>query len=155
MECYLLIANDIDIGTAKLSARDLCMSRISKSAWPLNRRTPNRHKLMAGDRVIFYLAGARAGVFAGTATLSSAAFIPSLSTKREMMATDDESLGSEFLITFEGVEMFSAPLQVRSIIGRLEFLAGAGRKWGVRLQGGVKKISAKDYETIVQGARRC
>lgn len=155
MGFYLLIANDIDIGTARLSARDLCMSRVTKSAWPLNRRTANRANLKAGDHVIFYLAGPKAGVFVGTATLSSAAFVPSSSRKQELLVPDDEYLGSEFFVTFEETEIFRLPVQVRNIISQLEFFTGDGRRWGVKLQGGLKEISAKDYTIIIGNAKRC
>lgn len=154
MRYYLFVAADIDIGTSILRAPDLCEARISRLAWPLSYRTPNKHKLESGDKVVFYVAGRGSGIFLGTTTLLSGAFAPSSRDKQELLVYDDESLGPAFFVRFEKVDFFSTPVKVRTILGQLQLFAGAGKHWGLRLSRGVKEITARDYQVIIESVNK-
>ena len=99
--------------------------------WRLFPTTPNRKSIKRGDRVVFYRAGENKQFFWGYGKI------------REI---------NNLLIKLENVKIWDSPLPIRYVIKRLSFIKNK-ESWGVHLQGGIRKISEKDYRLILNLAR--
>jgi MoxR-like ATPase len=128
----------------KLSTEEIYNTRMKDRFWGLNKGTPHRKNLKKGDKVIFAQGAKR---FLGTALLDSDPF--------ELMDTDKEALshGIEFYNTQYGVRLcgivtWRDQKKVENYVNSLSFIHDP-RQYSVYFQGGIKKISISDYDTVV------
>ena len=107
--------------------------RLDKRKWPIFHFTINRKRIRADDLAIFYKAGAGGQKIIGKATTASA--IISIDGKLD------------FYVKLKDVEQCN-DVSIRPLVKKLEFIKNK-QQWGGYLQGGVRPITEKDYETIV------
>lgn len=105
-----------------------------RNAWGFGKHTPNRKVIKAGDKVLFYLTGAKNQNFVGAATLKSGAYED---TKKE---SNDWYLDPGTLrIDLGDVQIFDEPKP------RQSFESISWRP----AQGGSSKISERDFSVIM------
>lgn len=112
--------------------------RIAYKEWPIFQHTPNRKKLRAGDKVIFYLAGNHGRKFLGNCTLNSA------------LKEEENELDSS--VGLSDIMVWKMHIDVHDVLADLDFIY---RKniWGCYFQGGVITISKKDHQLILSKVR--
>ena len=116
------------------------------------RRRPNIASLKKGDVVLFYFAGEDGHCFLGTSVLASGF----TKLKREMV---NRLTHKKYLDWDEGVhlrkesiEKWANPLPVECLRGKVPFLP-VGENYGSYMQGSIKSISERDFDTIVHEHR--
>jgi len=112
-------------------------NRIEKKSWPIFKRTQNRGNLFPGDFVVFYKAGKDGQRFLGKANLNSEA----------------EKFNSLiYAVKLKNITMWKKGVEITEIVNDLLFI-GNPKLWGNYLQGGVKKITERDYNLITSKSR--
>ena len=112
-------------------------NRIEKKSWPIYKRTPNRGNLWPGDFVVFYKAGKDGKRFLGKANLNSEA----------------EKFNSlNYAVKLKNITTWKKGVEITEILDDLLFI-GNPKLWGNYLQGGVRRITERDYNTITSKSR--
>jgi len=112
--------------------------RLSYKEWPIYHYTPNRKRLRAGDKVIFYLAGTGGSKFAGNCTLSS--------------KLKGKESGLDYTVDLADIAVWKTLLDVHDVLEDLIFVSRKD-SWGSYFQGGAISIHEKDYKLILSKAK--
>lgn len=115
-------------------------SRLKKtSKWYIGPKTQNRKRIQKGDKVIFYQAGKSGRKFVADGTLST-----SLQPASENDFFD--------FVLISGIHLWSKPLSIYDIGKELSFVRtkNPARYY---FQMGIRKITERDYLTILQNRR--
>ena len=114
---------------------DKILERIKTSkAYPLGHRTPNRKRIVSGDKVIFYQSGEGGRKFIVSAVVLSAV---------------KDSFQYVFgYVHFSKIRIWQDPVDIYSILDELSLIKNK-RRWQSYFQGGIRKIPRKDYERII------
>jgi predicted RNA-binding protein len=137
------------LGTSDSSTKNaysILMKRLDEKKYPLYTRTPHLNRIQSNDVAVFYLAGKKdkAQNFLGEAIISS------IETSSELLIDPDkERYVVEKYLILDKIKIFKAPVHIKSIITKLDFIINKSN-YGVYLMGGVKKISEKDFNLIQQ-----
>jgi len=108
--------------------------RVNEKKWPIFNRTPNRRSLMKDDLVVFYKAGVKnAQEFIGKAELDSEAGKAGI---------------INYAVKLKNIEVWKNGVDIKHMLHELIFI-GNTSLWGIYMQGGVRRITEKDYNTIV------
>ncbi len=133
-----------------LSALDSAMALLGVGLWPLWEHTRNRKSIRAGAKLAVYLAGQGGQVVATAGARDVTPWSAGLA-KRYPLVLDGTP---EAAIHLKDVRMLSMPVQVRSRIGELSFLAGRNTsKWGVAFMGGTRAVCEQDFRVLTTPAR--
>jgi len=108
--------------------------RMKEERWPIFVRTHNRKHLHAEDAVVFYKAGTDGKKFLGTAKIIT-----------ELTKSDK----IDFSLGIDEINIWEKSKSVDSLIENLDFIKDK-RFWGRFFQGGVIKMSKKDFTTITR-----
>lgn len=111
-------------------------SRVKNKEWPIYNKTQNRKRLQIGDRLIFYKAGTDGQKFLGIATIGS-----NLKEKSSFTSSLD----------LNDIKIWKTPVEMKNAIKNLDFIKNK-ENWGNYFQGGVRRISDTDFDTITKGA---
>lgn len=106
--------------------------RISDKRWPIFFRTHYKELLHAGDDVVFYKAGIDGKKFLGTVKIAT-----------ELSKSDK----IDFSLGIDEINIWKKSKSVDSLINKLDFIKDK-QFWGRYFQGGVIKLSKKDFITI-------
>lgn len=112
-------------------------SRVKSKTWPVYTYTANRRRIQKGDKVAFYKAGDGNKAVLGTAETSSA--IEPVDGKMD------------FAVSLTGIRVWKKPIPMKPLVVELDFV-GNKEQWGRYMQGGVIRISEKDYNTIASNS---
>jgi len=123
---------DFNVGTMGEIAKKIETSK----KWSIGRRTRNRNRLMAGDKILFYQGGEEGKKFVGSAELAS-----SLQKTRS----------SDGFVKIKNFVLWVNPVEIRGLIQRLSFIKNK-RHWGIYFQGGTLEIPEEDYQKILKKA---
>lgn len=138
---YILVTSDSNTEFAI----DIFNKRIEEKKYPLYPRTPKLNEIKEGDKVIFYIAGAgkERQSFVGQA------IIEKVETPKELLVDPDKN-NYEIIkyLWFKNIKIFEKSVNIKSIINKLVFVKNKNN-YGTHLMGGVKKISEKDFNSIV------
>lgn len=152
MPQFLFIANQQDDTHGKtISAFDVAKSRLELTMWGLYENTPHRKIIAVGDTILIYIAGTgKLGMhFIATASVKKI-----VENKKEFeRALFNLTTPLVSAAALENIHFFETPVSIKKIKHNLDFIPQKTNKWGCVLQRGVKKISEKDFSTIVQFAR--
>lgn len=146
---YLFIVARLDTGTETIRPEVLLERRLKRLGWPLNRGTRHTRTMRPGDRVLFYVARGRNSYVAAQARVASDSWKPTSQELRKLQAAGDEYLAPEYYVRLDGIAFLPVPVPALQLLGSLDLFVGAGKFWGTRLQGGVKRLSARDFQRIV------
>lgn len=123
----------------EMSAETIYQDLMGKSMWGLHPRTVLRAKIVAGDNIVFYVAGGEQH-FLGTAVASSSAY------KDNEVAFNDPLM---MRIDLTRINIFDTPKPIKPLLNKLSFIKNP-QHWGPYLMGGVRKVNNSDFLTIVQ-----
>jgi len=141
MKNYYVLGTS-DSGTK--NAYSILMKRLDEKKYPLYTRTPHLNRIQSNDEVVFYLAGKKDNA----QNFLAEAIISSVETSSELLIDPDkERYVVEKYLILDKIKIFKAPVHIKSIITKLDFIINKSN-YGVYLMGGVKKISEKDYKLI-------
>ena len=141
MKNYYVLGTS-DSGTK--NAYSILMKRLDEKKYPLYTRTPHLNRIQSNDEVVFYLAGKKDNA----QNFLAEAIISSVETSSELLIDPDkERYVVEKYLILDKIKIFKAPVHIKSIITKLDFIINKSN-YGVYLMGGVKKISENDYKLI-------
>jgi hypothetical protein len=112
---------------------DIFENRINVKHWPITLNTPNRKKIGAQDKIIFYRAGEGNQKLLGTANAVSS-IIP---IEGKM----------DFIVSLDEISIWKKPISIKPLIKNLNFIKNK-LLWGVYMQGGVIRVSQEDFELL-------
>jgi len=94
-------------------------------------------KLLVGDKVLFYQGGENGRKIVGSAELASS-----------LQQTGNSIYD---FVKIKNFKIWDNAVEIRTLIDKLTFVRNK-RYWGIYLQGGITKISEKDYMKILRKA---
>lgn len=109
-------------------------NRMKSKNWPIFMHTPNRKSLCVGDHVVFYLAGREGQKFLGSAQINS-----------EVKKTHR----LDYFVELTNTEIWIKYVRIIELLTKLEFIKDK-QVWGRFFQGGVRRISKKDFNVIIK-----
>lgn len=109
--------------------------RMRDERWPIFVHTQNRKNLQIGDNVIFYEAGLGGQKFLGTSSINS-----------EVKKTTR----LDYFVELNNINVWKKNVKVKDLLNKLDFIKDK-QVWGRFLQGGVRRISEKDFDIITKG----
>jgi len=127
MSHWIFIINDTDKEFGR---------RMQKKEWPIFSYTVNRNRIRPDDDVVFYKAGVDGQLFLGTATVTS-------KLKKE------DGKKTDSFVTLKDIQIWETPVSIRPLVSKLEFIWNK-KLWGHHLQVGVRRLSEKDFQTILK-----
>jgi predicted RNA-binding protein len=138
---YALITSD----SKQNKAYKIFQNRINEKKFPLYLRTPYLENIKKEDKVIFYIAGTSkdAQSFVAKSNIKTVEIVKELTVD----ADKHKNLVNRYLI-LENIIVFERAKQIRPIIEKLDFITNK-LNYGVYLVGGVVKLNAKDFNTIL------
>ncbi len=101
--------------------------------WSIGRKTPNRGRLLEGDKILLYQGGEENG---GRVVASA-----------ELASSLQQSEDSDDFVKLKNLEVWTKPVDMRTLINKLSFIK-TKRHWGLYLQGGIREIPEVDYNRI-------
>jgi len=105
--------------------------RIKVKKWPIFQYTANRMQVNQKDDVVFYKAGPKAQKLLGRAVIDS------------KLTPDNE----DFYFELKDIILWKKKNSIRPLVEKMDIFEDK-KQWGRYLQGGVKRLSKKDFETI-------
>jgi len=136
-----IVADETKYGKTRL-AGETYNFLMGKNAWGFGKNTAHRAKIKAGDKVVFYQAGGNGQKFLGTAILASGAYDDSSSKN---LFLDPET----YKIDLQNIVVWDNPKPFVHFLDKLSFIKNK-KFWGTYFQGGCRKISEKDFQTILK-----
>lgn len=146
MNYWIFIATDHKLEGKVYTGKGTYRTRMQDGFWGIGERTPNRRNLEKGDRVVFYL-GAPEKAFAGTAVLNTSCYKLS-DEQKSVYGHGDVFFTSDYGVELVDIEEWQTPIAVEVLLSNLDFIENE-EYWFPYFQGGVRRISEKDYRTIV------
>ena len=146
MNYYVLVVNRTEnVHGGWISARELATRRLAQKSWGLYERTTHRKRIAPQDKLLVYLAGAHQMVFFATATVESithegGGIVDGMDALTETPAST---------LKLTDIRLFKVLPKISDLKDRLQFIPKGTSKWGVALQGGLKRISKADYDLIL------
>jgi len=125
---------------------------INDNIWGIGNNTPNRKNIQKEDQVLFYKTQPNGRKFIGKAILNSS----TIPFNGDLKYSEDSNIivkGWDNLVLLKEIEVFEEPILIEPLFDFLDFIKDKS-KWGTYLQGGVVKITKKDFETILLGSTR-
>ncbi len=152
-EYYIFIAADTDPRMTKPSAYQVALHRLGKKMWGLGYSTPSRSSIKTGDEALIYVSGNREHRlnFIAQAKIESAPRETPTSLIDEINAPQQTGIApSDYFVKLKAIEKFKKFVDIKLIKNKLLFIKRpSSKKWGCYLQGGVKRISKRDFSFIV------
>jgi hypothetical protein len=152
---FIFIASDCDVSRlSKPSAYQVAKYRLQRRQWGLGLHTRNRNALRPGDAVIIYVSGQRESgrQFIASCTVASQVKGVNMSVASAIDAPNhDGNVSVVSAVQLKDIQFFNHPVPVATLKQKLHFIKKPDSpKWGAYLQGGVKRISGRDYELILR-----
>ena len=155
---FILITNDqhqLSLSDFTVPAIKIARFRLSQGVYPIYSRTANRDKFKINDKCIVYIAGKSEyrQNFVSFFTIKS---IRELKYPKNNTEEDILKIGAPMPIKnliFEPTDILN-PIFVKNVMKKLEWTKNAKKKWGSLFMGGVKKISNKDSEILINLLKR-
>ena len=138
MNFWIFVANN-----QPTTAEDAYNQRMAHGLWGIGSNTPNSKNLERGDKAVFYLTSPFMA-FAGTAIISGTDLTEE---ELETLATEPVFLRTTQGVRFTAIERWAEAKSIIPLIQDLEFIKNK-QAWGSFLQGGIRRISEDDFQTI-------
>jgi len=114
--------------------------------WFLSQHTPFRNAYSAGDRALFYLAGAGHRHFAAVATIAAGP-LPIARPEKELLSQLG-LYGYDLRLPLKHIRRFHKRVAMAALADRLEFIKDK-RNYGLNLRQGAVRVSEKDFEFVL------
>jgi hypothetical protein len=145
---YLMIASDTeDLNGRRVDSLTMVLRRLSINVWPLYRQTPFKKKLKHGDKLLFYTAGRGKN---RTSVIGSAYITEIVDNNYSCFWEQvDKALTPEptQLVLLNTTQIYANPKSIIEIRKKISFI-GDYPKWGVYMQGGVKRLTVDDVALL-------
>jgi len=140
VQYFILLTSD-----SNKYANEILEQRLKNKVWEIYDKTNLRNQLEEKSKVIFYLAGSgpNAQHFVGEAIIDKIIYANS-SYSEEANTMVHSTLHFDKITNYEG------PVSIKKIMKKLTFITNPA-KYGTALNGGVRRISEKDYKVILKG----
>ncbi len=136
-----------------ISSRRTAVSRLETGLWELFARTPNRDHVKTGDNLVVYATRTsrrECGAFIGSAVVTEA--VRDVKTIRRATSTHYKPApSSAVLLRLGQVRVFKTPVTMELVRNRLSFIP-KHNKWGVVFLGGCVRITAGDFNALIESA---
>lgn len=130
-----------------VQGRQILETRLADAFWGLGERTPNRKKLAAGDRIVFY-EGNPTKSFMASATLDSGAF--NLTFEEQQRYSHGRELYiAEYGVRLANIDLYETPIPAERLVDSLAFIENK-EYWYSYFQGGIREIFDRDYISITR-----
>jgi hypothetical protein len=146
MNYWIFNVTEHKVGNETFKAEEIFKQRMKDGFWGIGEKTPNRHNLTKGDKVIFYI-GFPQMVFAGTATLTSSCFTLN-DSQRNKYSNGKQFYSVDYGVLLENVDVWSNPEYVKEVVPKINFIDNK-EFWYTYFQGGVRQITEEDYKIII------
>lgn len=147
MNYWIFTAAPHNNDSERFTARQVFVRRLDESFWGLGTRTPNRMSVRKGDHVVFYVARPESA-FAGTARLASDCF-DLTAEQKSTFSRGSVYFTAEHGVFLETINRWGTTQSVETLAEDLQFIKNR-MKWWCYLQGGIRRITERDYATIVR-----
>lgn len=131
-----------------LSARASTEKLLDAGFWPLWKNTRCKHMIESGNRLLFYIAGAEPGcrsVIARAVVESVDNWTDKAFKRNYPLMLDGEP---DKVIRLSSIFHLGTPVDLLTVLDRLSFIPKNKNKWGVAMMGGVRSLTAGDYEVL-------
>lgn len=146
---YLFVAADtVTPDEGFILSTTVIRERLRKGYWPIGERTRFRTRLSAGDRVVLYAAGRGGSAFVAAAMLVTDALHLPYRERQKLEYEYDYTLAAPYGVKLALARYFSRPVPARELLEQLSFVKTSSN-WGTYFRGGVRQISAKDYQILI------
>ena len=146
---YILITSDSynNFGT-KVSAFDICETRLRENRWPLYKQTGHLRTIKKNDFFLIYVAGKKKNRqhFIGCFECIDIIDRRLKNVDQKILELSNPAPYKEIVFKIKKTKNF---LNIRNILDDLEHTKNRKKKWGSLFMGGVKKISFKDYQLVM------
>jgi len=126
--------SDYNAGKIEIMMRNMFVEK----TWKIGKRTPYRTHIKKEDKVLFYETGENKKQFVASAVLNSK-YIP-----------DDELCGHVLL---KNISIFKNPIKIKPLLKNFKSIKKK-KYWGLFFQGGIAKITEKEYQLIISKYRK-
>ncbi len=140
MQYFILLTSD-----SGKPAQEILNQRLKSRTWEIYDKTNLRNQLEEKSKVIFYLAGSGPSSqhFFGEAMIDKIIYANS-------SYSEEANTMIHSTLHFDQITNYQEPVSVKKILKKLTFITNPA-KYGTALNGGVRRISEKDYEVILKG----
>lgn len=140
MQYFILLTSD-----SGKPAQEILNQRLKSRTWEIYDKTNLRNQLEEKSKVIFYLAGSGPSSqhFVGEAMIDKIIYANS-------SYSEEANTMIHSTLHFDQITNYQEPVSVKKILKKLTFITNPA-KYGTALNGGVRRISEKDYEVILKG----
>ena len=146
----LLTSDSLDANCRVLPAHSVAEHRIENGEWPFYQQTPNRKRIVEGEKCLIYIAGTKKNSQSFVAKFTVSGLRTSQLRKTDTYAIDAINGVPSLYVAMSDCTIFRSPIGIRALLSRLEFIPRNVTKWGCVMTSGCKKISAKDFNTIIE-----
>lgn len=159
MNYFILLASDTDpCRLAKPSAYQVAKYRLGRGEWGLARLTRHRMSLSIGDTLLIYVSGRRDLCQHFIASCNVLSLPQPLPSKLASLvdAPDQQGIAPPFYsVGLKNVSYLPNPVSIQELRTQLSFIKQPhSKKWGAYLQGGVVRMTSKDYRLICNRANQ-
>jgi predicted RNA-binding protein len=141
----MLLVKDHRESGRPVAAQDGFMNRIKYRFWSFNKRAANLKRIRIGDRVVLYVAGARGGLFAGSATIASNPYPMSKIERDLTMGSPSKSF--DYIVDLMDVEVWQNPVKFKEVYHGLTLIKNKNNP-AVYLQGSVRKLNQEEFNML-------
>lgn len=144
---FIFIKGDAYLKNGSLiSAFEATKLLLNSRIWPLYSSTSNRKSIKQGDLLLFYISGKHENSQRVIAKSCIKAIEP-WTKKHDTQCPIYPELAFSAVI-LGNVKYFSTPVTIKDHIDHLSFFPENRIKWGTALMGGVRRITAEDYDYL-------
>lgn len=136
-----ILGDQKDREGVKHAGENIFHNLMHKGIWGLHPTTASRANIKSGDRLVFYLGG-KNQKFLGMAKAVSEAYFDKSSSENIFLDP------TTYRIDVSDITIWDRPKPIRPLLRKLSFIKNVDT-WGPYLQGGIRKISEADFNTII------
>ena len=149
---YMVSVNDIEAYGDTVQAEAILRSLTAEEIWQMNGQAANRAALRPGDRLVFYMAGAKRQYIAGTATVAS---VPEPIPPGIRIAVDGMELPfMDIQFSIADVDLWDKREPIRPLLEKLSFVEKRLLPyWGLYFRQATRKVRKRDFGILTRKPR--
>jgi len=152
MNHYIIIVSPVEGFNGKLiDPVFIAKGRVTHGYWPFYQSTSHRKELQAGDNALIYLAGETKysqkilGWVRIEGIEQNVRKIPKFESALVVPKPTDIALITKYIF-------FDELIPIKPLVSKLSFILNP-EQWGKYMQGGCKKISADDFDVVLNATK--
>ena len=140
-----------DINGRGVGSEEILNFRVGRNLWPLYRGTPLQTYIQPDDICLVYFSRGRRKFEISSAFMGYFRVEQRIDWNPRLGDIDAEDVLTNAPVAalrFESFDRFVVPVFIRPIVSKLEMVSKNPQRWWVFLQGGCRRLSKGDFETI-------